>query len=123
MDRRQFLSAVGVATGVSVAGCGATVDQEEVIVGPDGDARFDPADLTIESGTTVTFIWDSGGHNLVPTSQPTDSDFEGVEDTQDEGYEHDFTFLVGGTTEFVCEPHEDEGMTGTIEIEGGEDLD
>jgi len=88
-----------------------------VIVGPGGDFTFDPEELTVSTGTTVTFEWDSNFHNVVPTSQPSDADWSGETDTFDSGHTYEYTFEVAGTYEYVCEPHEGSGMTGTIIVE------
>lgn len=72
--------------------------------------------LTIEPGTTVRFVWMTDTHNIVILEQPDESDWEGVESIEDTGYEHEHTFEVEGTYEFVCTPHEALGMFGTIEV-------
>jgi plastocyanin len=89
----------------------------EVIVGPDGDFAFSPEELTVDAGTTVTFVWDSDTHNVVPTSQPDDADWAGEEEIKNSGHEYEHTFEVAGTYEYVCEPHEASGMAGTIVVE------
>lgn len=94
-------------------------DAEEVVVGPEGDFVFEPEELTISSGTTVTFVWDSDTHNIAVESQPEDADWEGHEEIENEGFEHEHTFEVPGEYEYVCEPHEAQGMTGTIIVEEG----
>jgi len=88
-----------------------------IIVGPDGDMSFDPEELTVSAGTTVTFEWDSNTHNVVPTSQPSDATWSGETDVKNEGHAYEYTFEVPGTYEYVCEPHEAAGMTGKIVVE------
>jgi plastocyanin len=92
---------------------------KEVIVGPDGNLVFDPADIQIEPGTTVVWTWDSPGHNVVPQSQPGESDWEGHEPIEGPGFTHEHTFEVEGTYDYICEPHEGQGMVGTIQVGGG----
>jgi len=92
-------------------------DGSTVIVGPGGDFTFDPEELTVSTGTTVTFDWDSNFHNVVPTSQPDDADWSGETETFDKGHTYEYTFEVAGTYEYVCEPHEGSGMVGTIVVE------
>tara|TARA_B100000941_G_C28337466_1_gene464893 strand:- start:22 stop:573 length:552 start_codon:yes stop_codon:yes gene_type:complete len=77
--------------------------------------RFSPSDVTISEGETVRFLW-SGEllpHNAVES--------EGVFDSGEPSRNVDFifTFEIGmnGTYEYVCEPHEDMGMLGTIVVE------
>ncbi|SNZ04275.1 Plastocyanin [Natronoarchaeum philippinense] len=88
-----------------------------VIVGPGGATSFDPEELTVSTGTTVTFEWDSDFHNVVPTSQPDGANWSGQKETKNSGFTYEYTFEVAGTYEYVCEPHESAGMTGTIVVE------
>lgn len=98
----------------SYPGSGET---EEVTVGPGGDLVFEPAELQILQGTTVNFVWDSDGHNVVPDSQPDGANWEGSgEELQNSGYEYSHTFETLGTFEYVCTPHASAGMAGTIEV-------
>ena len=77
--------------------------------------RFSPSDVTISEGETVRFLWDGEllPHNAVES--------EGVFDSGEPSRNVDFifTFEIGmnGTYEYVCEPHEDMGMIGTIVVE------
>ncbi|MBP1987017.1 plastocyanin/azurin family copper-binding protein [Halolamina salifodinae] len=106
----------GTETGTDSAGSGPT---ETVTVGPGGSLVFEPDDLTIETGTTVNFVWDSNMHNVVPRSQPEDANWEGEGEpgtTFDAGHEYSHTFEVPGTYDYVCTPHESAGMTGSIEV-------
>ncbi|MFU8869066.1 DUF4397 domain-containing protein [Natronococcus sp.] len=85
-------------------------------VGPDGENVFDPDELEVEVGTTVEFRWESDGHNVVPTSIPDRSGWEGEPEVLDEGACHSHTFDCEGVYEYVCEPHEDQGMVGEIHV-------
>ena len=96
---------------------GGSGGDNEVVVGPGGDLSFAPESLTVDAGTTVTFVWDSNTHNVVPTSQPDDADWEGEPEIKDDGHEYEYTFEVAGTYEYVCEPHESAGMVGEIVVE------
>lgn len=124
-DRRQFLRLAGTGIAATAAGCtdggGGDDDggggEEEVIVGPEGEFVFEPERLTIPPGTTVTFTWESDTHNIAVESQPDDANWEGHEDIEDEGFEHEHTFEVVGEYDYVCEPHEAQGMVGTIVVE------
>ena len=77
--------------------------------------RFSPSDVTISEGETVRFLWNGEllPHNAVES--------EGVFDSGEPSRNVDFifTFEIGmnGTYEYVCEPHEDMGMIGTIVVE------
>lgn len=143
MDRRRFL--IGGAAGISLlAGCtraeierarqaveddrqsastdgsGGGIDYT-VEVGPGGSLQFEPDELRIEEGATVEFVWKSGGHNLVVENQPEGENWQGVSPLKNAGFTHEHTFEVPGTYEFVCEPHESAGATGTIEVGSGDD--
>jgi len=104
----------GNQSGNQSAGGGDTV---EVLAGPDGEFVFEPAELSIDAGTTVRWIWESDLHNVVPTSQPQGANWEGHQPIEDAGFEYEHTFETTGTYEYVCEPHESQGMTGTITVE------
>ncbi len=93
-----------------------TPQMETVQVGPGGEQVFDPDSLEISPGTTVTFVWGSSGHSLIVDSQPDGADWQGVPETQDEGYEHSHTFEMTGSYEYHCEPHQMFGMEGTITV-------
>ena len=77
--------------------------------------RFSPSDVTISEGETVRFLW-SGEllpHNAVEANEVFDSG------EPSRNVDYIFTFEIGmnGTYEYVCEPHEDMGMVGTITVE------
>lgn len=93
-----------------------TEADEMVLVGADGEPRFAPDSLEITSKTEVAFVWDSGGHNIAVEMQPDSASWVGVSDVRDEGYTHRHTFEVSGTYDYVCEPHEGQGMIGSIEV-------
>lgn len=117
MDRRDVLATIAAMGTIGIAGCGAAVESEEIRVGADGDPVFDPAELTIETGTMIEFIWDSDDHNVAVTSKPTESDWEGVSEVQAADYEHEHTFMVDGQIEFQCDNHVDQGMQGVVIVE------
>ncbi|CAI50437.1 halocyanin [Natronomonas pharaonis DSM 2160] len=89
---------------------------ETVIVGPGGTQNFEPEALTVSSGTTVRFVWEGDFHNIEVRSQPDDSQWEGVPETRNEGFEYEHTFEVPGVYEYRCEPHR-LSMQGTITVE------
>ena len=129
VDRRTVLrTTAGLATAglVGLAGCasdggGGDGDEATVVVGPDGNLVFDPAELTVEVGQTVTWTWESDMHNIVVESQPDGASWEGTEggesQTYDSGHEYEFTFETAGTYEYVCAPHRSAGMTGSVTVE------
>ncbi|MFC6722164.1 plastocyanin/azurin family copper-binding protein [Halobacteriaceae archaeon SHR40] len=92
-------------------------DVVTVEVAPGGENVFEPQVTEIEPGTTVRFEWKSGGHNLVPLrQQPEDHPWNGVEEVQDEGFVHEYTFEEESAHEFTSEPYQDEGMVGVIVV-------
>lgn len=129
LNRRRLLQFAGAASVVALAGCtdedddGNDTDEngeETVLVAPDGNV-FEPSQLEISAGTTVTFVWEASGHNIEIDSQPDGSGWEGVGDLQDEGFEAEHTFDVEGTYEYFCGPHQGQGMTGEIVVGDGTD--
>ncbi|PSQ09736.1 halocyanin [Halobacteriales archaeon QS_5_70_15] len=90
---------------------------ETVVVGPGGDLVFEPAELSIDPGTTVRWRWDSGGHTVAVRSQPDGADWQGTgEETHDSGFAISHTFEAEGTYEYVCLPHESAGMVGSVPV-------
>ncbi|WP_276256347.1 plastocyanin/azurin family copper-binding protein [Halomontanus rarus] len=90
---------------------------EEVITGPGGDLVFEPDSLEIAPGTTVRWVWDSDNHNVAPTEQPEESEWEGYTDIENTGFEYEYTFEVEGDYHYVCEPHVSAGMEGDITVD------
>ena len=87
-----------------------------------GDNVYDPDELYVAPGTTVTFDWTSDGHNIVVDSKPEDSDWEGHEPIENEGFSTEHTFEVLGDYEYYCSPHQSLGMEAVIHVtESGED--
>lgn len=126
--RREVLrSTAGVGAAAMLAGClgggdgdddvDAPEGTEVVEVGPNGNLVFDPDELTVSTGTTVRFVWQSNTHNVVVTSQPEDADWSGHEDIENDGFSFESTFEVPGRYEYVCGPHQSQGMTGAIVVE------
>ncbi|WP_424002567.1 plastocyanin/azurin family copper-binding protein [Haloarcula salina] len=90
---------------------------QEVAVGP-GDFRFDPETFEVPVGSTVRWVWKSGGHNVKPTATPDGSDWAGTpgDDTYPGGHEYIETFEVAGEYEYHCVPHQKAGMTGSFTV-------
>lgn len=125
-----------VATGVfgNLAGCSSepSFPDADVIAGPDGDAVFEPAELTVTVGDTVTWGFAGAGHNV--SCRSDDSSRVGLPDDAEpfasygpeespqgslvprgETYEH--TFEVVGQYTYVCIPHVSRGMIGSVQVE------
>lgn len=88
-------------------------ETEEVTVGPGGDLVFDPDQLAILPGTTVTFTWDSNNHNINVQSGPEDG-WQGQTDLEDAGFTHEYTFEQEAEYEYICDPHVGSGMEATL---------
>jgi len=139
-------SAAGGAATAATAGTAAAQDEEdvvdrrgesevEIVVGPGGRLVYDPAQVRVDPGTTLRFVWESQNHNVVVDESPEGSDWEGtpnVPETYNTGYEFSQSLDVEGTYEYYCTPHRRAGMKGTVLVgddaavpaddEGGSDL-
>jgi plastocyanin len=80
------------------------------------DNFFEPANVTVEPGTTVT--WVQSGDNPHTTTS-----YDGLWDSGmiegGSGGTFSFTFEEPGTYDYYCIPHEDLGMVGTVTVTGG----
>ncbi len=81
--------------------------------GNDGANAFAPAAISITPGTTVTWAWVDGYHNVVDT----DGQFDSGEPEQNATFEH--AFETAGTAYYYCKPHESMGMKGAVVVEDG----
>jgi plastocyanin len=77
------------------------------------DNSFDPANMTVEPGTTVT--WVQSGNNPHTTTS-----YDGLWDSGmiegGSGGTFSFTFEEPGTFEYFCIPHESLGMIGSVTV-------
>jgi plastocyanin len=82
----------------------------------DGGNRFEPANVTIPVGTTVTWTWVSGFHNVTPTGAPT---FTGSGSPVSAPQTFSQTFSSPGTYVYFCVVHGSPsgGMRGTIVVQ------
>src|SRR6185436_11764856 len=87
----------------------------EIQLRSDGGDRFAPANVTIPVGTTVTWRWVSGFHNVVPTGSPA---FTGSGSPVSAPSTFSQTFNSPGTYLYFCVVHgtPTTGMRGTIEV-------
>jgi plastocyanin len=143
LDRRTMVKATGaVAAGGLLAGCisdsegtdgggGGDGDGNTVSVGPDNSLKFDPEEITVSTGDTVTWEFDSPGHNV--SAWPDMSDEVSIPDgaegfgtmekggdefakvSKGETFEH--TFETAGEYTYVCVPHVGSGMIATVVVE------
>jgi plastocyanin len=79
------------------------------------DNFFDPANITVEPGTTVTWV-QSGSNPHTTTS------YDGLWDSGmiegGSGGTFSFTFEEPGTFDYFCIPHESLGMIGSVTVTG-----
>ena len=80
------------------------------------DNFFSPANITVEPGTTVT--WVQSGNNPHTTTS-----YDGLWDSGiiegGSGGTFSFTFEEQGTYDYFCMPHEDLGMVASVTVSGG----
>lgn len=134
MLRRSGLAIVGGMVGLS--GClGGRSGSAGPTVTMTSDLRFDPAEVTIESGETVTWENDSNVPHTASAYEQSlpegaayfaSGDYESEQAVRqstsargflerDETYQ--YTFEVTGTYRYFCLPHEENGMIGNIIVE------
>jgi plastocyanin len=123
-----------LALGLVVAGCGddddddggggnggATTQEESGGGGGSGaqvsmqNIQFDPAEVTVNAGETVTWTNDEAVPHDVDGSGPGGDFSSGPEGGMDEGAKFAFTFDEPGTYEYVCRVHAP-GMAGTVTV-------
>ena len=88
----------------------------EIQLRDDGGNRFEPANVTIAVGTTVTWRWVGGLHNVTPTGAPT---FTGSGSPVSAPHTFSQTFSSPGTYLYFCVVHgsPSSGMRGTIVVQ------
>ncbi len=50
----------------------------------------------------------------MPIDIPEECQWEGVEDRYEPEYDHEWTFEIPGEYVYLCTPHDDDGMYGTL---------
>jgi plastocyanin len=103
-------------------GNGGATTQEETGGGGGGGAQvgmqniqFDPAEVTVNAGETVTWTNDEAVAHDVDGSGPGGDFSSGPEGGMNEGDEFVFTFDEPGTYDYVCRVHAP-GMAGTVTV-------
>ena len=134
VGRRAVLA--GVMGGL--AGCTSGIVDDpsfpdaDVIAAPENEFAFEPNELTVSVGDTVRWGFASGGHNV--SCRPDDAGVVSLPDGAEpfasyspgddpdvtlveRGGTYEHTFEVPGQYTYVCIPHADSGMVGTIRVE------
>jgi len=88
----------------NTADCGVEVDPNTVIV---TDFQFEPNELTILEGETVTWKFEEGHHNVNGNQSTFPSNPASFRsgDAAEAPYEYSFTFNVVGDYDYQCDPH------------------
>ena len=90
----------------------SNTQSDKVVTVDSTNFRFSPSEITLNEGESVRFFWSGEflGHNAVEENGFFDS---GDPETN---VDYTFNFEIGtnGTYTYVCEPHEQMGMIGTI---------
>ena len=101
-------TATGTSTPTSTA---SPVPTTAVTLIEMGDNFFDPAQLTVKVGTTVTWkVVGQSTHDLAAR----DGSF--ILRTMSFGQTFSFTFTKAGAYAYVCMQHEGDGMTGAVTV-------
>lgn len=122
------LSIILVLVG-ALAACSGSADD---VVMTD-ELAFEPAAITVEAGTTLTFSNDSDQPHTVTAYSDgvpeggffSSGGFDSEADARDgisqalvdPGETYEVTLGESGTLRYFCIPHEDQGMRGTIRVE------
>ena len=117
--------------GTTTTESGGGGGQNVVAAGPNQELVFEPEEITVSTGDTVTWEFQSPNHNVsaypdmherisIPDgadgfgSMPADGDrFE----TEPEGETFEHTFETTGEFTYVCVPHAAADMVGTVVVE------
>ncbi len=128
-SRREVVASTGAASLFVLAGCSAldgggrefgevadrTGENEvRVAVGAGNGLSYDPEHVVIDVDTTVVWEWtgQGGGHDVVAVE-----DERFASDLVDEaGHTFRHTFEEPGEYEYVCTPHQTQGMYGLVEV-------
>ena len=81
---------------------------------------FTPETFTLVAGETVRWVWRGGGHNVIASDTPDETDWQGTPGgpgtTYGAGHTYEHTFTVPGTYAYFCKPHREFGMMGNFEV-------
>jgi len=103
-------------TATAAASPGGGPPPIEIQLRSDGGNRFEPANVTIPVGTTVTWRWVGGIHDVTPTGNPA---FAGSGNPVAAPHTFSHTFNSAGTYLYFCSVHgsPSAGMRGTVVVQ------
>ena len=103
----------------SMLASGTTYNEYEgetkVVTVDSTNLRFSPETITLQEGDSVRFFW--SGELLAHNAVESNGLFDSGEASRNVDYTYTFNIGENGTYEYVCEPHEELGMIGTIIVE------
>ncbi|MGI8659673.1 MAG: cupredoxin domain-containing protein [Thermoleophilaceae bacterium] len=124
MKIRLLVVCLMLAFGATAAGCGGDEKDGGGGGGGGGGASevsmkglaFEPADITVKAGDTVTWTNDEAvGHDVTKEGGPGPEFSSGDPGGMQEGDTFEQTFDMPGMIEYVCTVHSN--MTGTVNVE------
>ena len=79
---------------------------------------FSPAEITIEVGDTVDWVWSAGSHTVTSGTDLSDPDVGVLFDTplNSGAPSFSYTFTEAGVQDYFCRPHLGRGMVGTVNV-------
>lgn len=89
---------------------------QDYIIQTVGATAFDPNELTIFVGETVEWQNTGGFHNVNGTQAAYPDNPESFGNDVGSGWTFQFTFNMPGIYNYHCDPHQNNGMTGTITV-------
>ncbi|MEL6276968.1 MAG: lamin tail domain-containing protein, partial [Bacteroidota bacterium] len=105
--------------GLALICCGLLTAQANIAVEVRSNV-FDPADITIQVGDTVTWTNVQGVHNVNGSLDSYPNNPEGFRsgNAAPPGWVFSHVFNVPGSYDYRCDPHFGLGMVGTVTVEG-----
>lgn len=112
---KRFIQFAFIACCAAVTPLSAKATTFQVQVGQ-GGLKFTPANVMIQVGDTVEWVWDGLGHS---TTSGTPGNPDGMWDSgiQNTGFTFSFTFTTAGTFNYYCSVHGSCcGMIGSVTV-------
>lgn len=108
----------GLTVGMAVLGGTAMMAAPSLAAGPTvtltATNLFEPGNVTVEQGDTVTFTWAGGFHDVTFSDGTSSGTPVGIDGTT-----YSRTFDSAGTFDYVCTIHESSGMVGSVTVNAG----